>query len=136
MRRTVVGFALVLLCGFCCALPAFAAAPVVTLTGALVDRQCSVEDVFQLQPQAERYCTLTIEETTPSQQGTFRRWTVYCPNKAADGQPFNGAYYFCSDPAAMQIRHPNRTMIVQGWLRTPQQQADGLGQVQGYQFQY
>lgn len=113
-----------------------AAAPAVTLTGALVDRQCSVEDVYQYQPQAERYCTLTIEETTPSNLGTFRRWTVYCPNKAADGQSFNAAYGVCNTPTAMQIRHPTRTVIIQGWLRTPEQQADGRGQVQGYQFQY
>lgn len=133
MRRTVVvGFALLLLY----ALPGFAAAPVVTITGALVDRLCTVEDVYQNQPRTERRCWLLIEETTPDVNGNFRRWTVYCPNKAADGQLFNGAYTVCVDPTKMQIRHPARTVIITGWLRTPGQQADGMGQVQGYQFQY
>jgi hypothetical protein len=133
MRCTVAGFALALLC--LCALPAAAAPPVVTLRVALVDRICSVVDVFQIQPANELRCHLLVEEVTPDNFGNFRRWWVYCPNKAADGQNFNGAYAVCSDPAGMQIRHPGRTYIITGWLRTPQQQADGYGQVQAYQFQ-
>lgn len=126
-------------------LPAGAAvSQTATISGKLVDRQCSVEDVYQLQPVSERRCTLWVESSfsCPCQScdgGTTTCksvFTVYCPNKAVDNRPFNGAYEVCSDPSAMQIRHPSKSYIIYGYARTPEQQLDGFGQFTGYQFQY
>lgn len=120
-----------------------AAAPQVTITGKLVDRQCSVEDSFGYQPPTEKRCTLWMEMTftcpvtsaTPS--GVCKEvYTVYCPRKAADNRFFNSAYDVCSDPAAMQILHPTSNYTITGWLRTIEQQKDGYGQVQGTGFSY
>lgn len=112
-----------------------AAPPVVQVTGKLIDRVCTVDDDFGLQPAAERRCTLWMREATPGSDGVYRVYTIYCPNKAVDGQPLNLAYSICRDPYGMQINHPNRNYIITGWLRTTAQAADGLGQIQGYQFQ-
>lgn len=116
------------------ALPALAAPPVVTITGKLANRVCTVEDVFLLQPADQHRCTLTF--AAQDSLGNTLYWTVYCPNKAADGQGVNLAYPVCSNPAGMQINHPTATYTVTGWLRTIPQQADGFGQVQGYSFGY
>jgi hypothetical protein len=118
------------------AAPSFAGT--VTITGKLVDRQCSVEDVFQLQPAAEKRCTLTFREVICGGSAALcvHDITVYCPNKAADGRLHNGAYWTCSDDSAMQINHSSANYTVTGWTRTVEQQKDGFGQVQGYQFSY
>lgn len=123
---------------------AFAAAPLVTITGKLIDRQCSIEDVFQLQPTTEKRCTLWVEVSfscpcTSCDGGSTtckEVYTVYCPRKAADNRLLNTAYDVCSDGSAMQIRHPSATYTITGWLRTVDQQKDGLGQVQGFAFSY
>lgn len=122
----------------CLSAPAYAGT--VTITGKLVDRVCTVEDTFQLQPSTEKRCTLYVKESWASGgclSGVCSHVvTVYCPNKAADDRPFNGAYHVCSDPAAMQINHPSANYTITGWTRTVAQQADGNGQFQGYQFSY
>lgn len=112
-------------------------AQTVTLTGKLIDRQCSVEDAYQLQPSTEKRCTLWIEVSFACPTGTCTQvHTVYCPNKAVDNRPFNGAYVTCSDGYAMQIRHPTKNYIIHAYARTVTQQLDGYGQFTGYQFQY
>jgi hypothetical protein len=114
--------------------PASATPPVVTLTGKLVNRVCTVQDMLLLQPIDQYRCTLTF--MTYADNGTPIYYQVYCPNKPADGQPMNMAYYTCADPGAMQINHPIYNYTVTGWLRTVPQQADGYGMIQGYNFQY
>lgn len=118
------------------AAPSFAGT--VTITGKLIDRQCSVEDVYQLQPAAEKRCTLTFREVIcgGSIPACTQDITVYCPNKAADGHLHNGAYWTCSDNAGMQVNHPSALYTVTGWTRTAEQQKDGYGAVQGYSFSY
>lgn len=121
-----------------------ARAQTATISGKLIDRQCSVEDAYQIQPLAERRCTLWIESSfscpCPTCDGGVATcksvFTVYCPNKAVDGRAFIGAYPVCADPSAMQIRHPTKTYIIQAFLRTAAQQLDGYGQFTGYQFQH
>lgn len=121
---------------FLVSVSAFASPPVVTFSQMkLVDRICTVEDVFNLQPAIEKYCTLTFRETLPGTDGIHRKWTVYCPNGPVDGNPNNTAYNTCKDTVNMVI-HPSYSYTVTGWLRTTAQQADGKGQVAGYQFSY
>lgn len=116
--------------------PAVLGAATVTVAGKLVDRQCSVEDTLQRQPSTEKYCTLTYEETRVVFGVTYtKRFTVYCPNKTIDGL-FRGAYEVCSDPAALQIRHPTLTYTVVGELRTEAERADGRGDILGNSFSY
>jgi hypothetical protein len=122
------------------ALLALAVLPVsaasVTVIGKLIDRQCSVDDVYGLQPSVERYCVLSYEETKVVLGVTYRKvFTVYCPLKTVDGIP-RQAYYTCSDPAAMQIRHPTAMYSVSGELRTEAEQQDGRGQILGNGFSY
>lgn len=115
----------------------YAASASATVTGKLIDRQCSVEDVFQLQPSTEKRCTLWIQTTFFCATGTCKEtYTVYCPRKAADNRPFNSAYDVCSDPSAMQIMHPSRNYTISGWWRTTEEQKDGFGQIHGNSFQY
>lgn len=119
------------------ALPSPSAAQTTNITGILKDRQCSVEDVFQLQPPTEKRCTLWIETSFPCASritGVCKEThTVYCPNKAADNRPFNSAYATCSSPTSMQI---GRQHTVSAFLRTPAQRADGYGDYQGFAFTY
>lgn len=125
-------------------LPSQADAQTVTIAGKLVDRVCSVEDAYQLQPSSEKRCTLWVESAFACPGGTCacpggtcaQVFTVYCPNKAVDGRAFNGAYEVCSDPAALQVRHPTKTYVIKAYARTIAQQADGNGQFTGFQFQY
>jgi hypothetical protein len=134
MKRIL--FALVLTC---CALPCPAAT--VSVTGKLVDRQCSVEDVYQLQPQAERYCTITLDEAKTVNGPTgepvtyHRRITAYCPKLTIKGTTY-ASYSLCADPYAMQINHPTKLYIVQGDLREPGELADGRGEFIVTQAQY
>lgn len=116
--------------------PGLLGAATVTVNGKLVDRQCSVEDVLQRQPLAERYCTLTYEETRVVFGVTYtKRFTVYCPNKTIDGL-FRGAYETCADASAIQIRHPTLTYTAVGDLRTEAERADGRGDILGNSFSY
>lgn len=117
------------------ALPSPSSAQTTSITGILKDRQCSVEDVFQLQPPTEKRCTLWIETSfpCPSSGVCKETHTVYCPNKAADNRPFNSAYVTCSSPTSMQT---GRTHTVNAYLRTPSQRADGYGDYLGFQFAY
>lgn len=115
----------------------FVASPIVTITGKLVDRQCSVEDVFGYQPTTDKRCTLWIETTFACPTGVCKEtYTVYCPRRATDNRFFNSAYDVCSDPAAMQILHPTANYTITGWLRTIEQQKDGYGQIHGAGFSY
>lgn len=133
MNRKILTLILLLLI----ASPLLAVPPVVTLSNVkLVDRICSVEDAYGFQPSNEKYCTMTYRETVPGSDGTYRRWTVYCPNAAVDGQALTTSYQTCSDPSAQQINHPTQNYQVIGWLRTPAQAADGKGQVLAYQVGY
>jgi hypothetical protein len=117
--------------------PSYGASPTVTITGKMVDRQCSVEDVYQLQPSTDKRCTLWIQTTFSCPAGTCQEtYTVYCPRKAVDNRPLNTAYDVCSDPAAMQIIHPSRNYTISGYLRTAEEQKDGLGQIHGTMFSY
>lgn len=124
--------------------PAALSAQTATISGKLIDRVCSVEDVYQLQPSTEKRCTLWMESSyscpcvgCDGGMTTCKSvFTIYCPNKAVDNRPFNGAYEVCSDGSAMQIKHPTKTYIIQAFLRTVAQQLDGYGQFVGYQFQH
>lgn len=132
MKRIALLLAAVI--AFAVALPAEASTA--TVIGKLIDRQCSVDDVFGLQPSVEKYCVLSIEETRVVFGITYKKtFTVYCPLKTIDGLP-RQAYYTCSDPAAMQIRHPTTNYSVTGDLRTDVEQLDGRGQILGNSFQY
>jgi hypothetical protein len=118
---------------------AFAASANVTVTGKLIDRQCSVEDVYQLQPPTEKRCTLWIQTTffCAAPGGVCKDvYTVYCPRKAADNRPFNTAYDVCSDGSAMQVLFPSANYTISGYLRTVEEQKDGLGQIHGTSFSY
>ena len=116
----------------CLVVPVVSAQTVV-LTGKLVDRQCSVEDVYQLQATTAKRCTLYIEATFVCPAGVCKEvHTCYCPRKAADNRFLNAAYDVCSDPAGAQI---GGSIIAHGWARTPAQRADGYGDHQCYQFQ-
>lgn len=113
-----------------------AEASTATVIGKLIDRQCSVEDAYQLQPQAEKYCTLTYEETFVVFGVTYKKqFTVYCPYKTVDGLP-RQAYVTCSDPYLLQIRHPTKIYSATGDLRTAAEALDGKGQILGNSFQY
>lgn len=117
--------------------PSYAASPTVTITGKLVDRQCSVEDAYQLQPPTEKRCTLWIQTTFFCPTGTCKEvYTVYCPRKATDNRQFNTAYDVCSDPGGMQILFPSANYTISGYLRTVEEQKDGLGQIHGTMFSY
>lgn len=134
-----VGFLLCLLSFVLCVSSSFAASATVTVTGKLIDRQCSVEDVYQLQPSTEKRCTLWIQTTysCAALGGVCKDvYTVYCPRKAADNRPFNTAYDVCSDGSAMQILHPSQNYTISGYLRTAEEQKDGLGQIHGASFSY
>lgn len=137
MKKTAFVSLLTVVAAILFSLPAYAASPTVAITGKLIDRQCSVEDVYQLQPPTEKRCTLWIQTTFFCPAGTCKEvYTVYCPRKQADNRPLNTAYDVCSDPAAMQVLHPSRNYTISGYLRTAEEQKDGLGQIHGTSFSY
>lgn len=100
----------------------------VSVTAKLVDRQCSVEDVFQLQPWTAKYCTLWLKETTVVAGVAYTRvFTAYCPRTTINGIAY-ASYDTCSDPGAMQIDHPSRLYVLWGHLRTPAEMLDNRGE--------
>lgn len=106
-----------------------------TISGKLIDRQCSVIDALQQQPPAEYRCTLWVEVTYACTTGACKTThTVYCPNAAVDGRPTSSAFWTCADDGGMQIR--GGTVTITGYLRTPTQQLDHRGEILGYSFQY
>lgn len=106
-----------------------------TISGKLIDRQCSVIDALQQQPLAEYRCTLWVEVTYACTTGACKiTHTVYCPNTTADNRPMNSAFWTCVDDGGMQIR--GGTVTITGYLRTPTQQLDHRGEILGYSFQY
>lgn len=136
MKTTIVLPAFLVLGLALFGIPVYATPPVATISNVkLVDRVCTVEDGYNLQPAIEKYCTLTFRETFPGTDGIHRKWTVYCPNGAVDGNPANLSFDTCKDTAGMVI-NPTKSYTVTGWLRTSAQAADGKGQVAGYAFSY